>query len=967
MSSSNNLNNTGSGISNANTSSGTQNNDNSRIDCHGPVYFGYKNEHSNPLSKQDVIDNDILQSLAFPQIMTRREDILACHGDTCQWILASEPYLSWKRQTCELLWIKGKPGAGKSTLMAFLYENHKKQPDKNPGIRLDFFFTSSGTELQGSPTGMFRSMLNQIFAADSSIRPQICEAYDDRCKHFGTYEQQLEWPRKLLKELLADAIIASASNQPLTLFVDALDEAEAHSAQELTEYFCGLAKRAATKAERIIRICISCRHYPKITHRGIEIIVENHNHGDINTFIREKIWSNPTVQSDSEPEAWDDLTHDLIQQADGIFQWAHIVMPMIKQKIEDGNSPRNLRDWLSIVSNLSLNKMENVYRDILFQVIQREDPRQSLLLFQWLCLAERSLTLTEMRFAMAAKNAERTRSQLDWPNLKGFVDNDNRMEQRVNALSGGLAETVSKGIGGKTIGLIHQSVKDFLLREGLAFLSNLAGGIDSEKLISQCQRVLYRSCLMCLDKGELSHNSLREAGDSYEVSLVKAFPLLRYAVINLFVHAEKAGESRIGVFVDEIAILKQQISRWARIYQQIEGHTKACPAEGTTLLHMASAANMVDVIDVMCSENIVVDRKNAEGQTAMHLAAAKGHTAAAETLRRNGANILAECKQRKTPLIEAANHGHVNFVECLLRWRVDIDGSNGPWGTALQSAVSKGQIDVVRYLIEAKADVNAKGGEYGNALHAAIWCGSIEMVHILLNARAELNKKEDQHINALHAALSDGNSEIIHILANAGALVNFEHHEHGNALNAAAFKGDAEIVNILLRAGADVNAKGGRYGNALQAAADQQKKDIVEILLRAGADVNAKGGLYGSALQAAASDWSIKIVQLLLNHGANVNAEGGRFGNALQAAAHDGSAQVLEILLEAGAQVNAKGGKYGNALQAAANHGNAMSVKMLLEHGADANARGGYFGNALRAAASGEVAQILRTYGATIE
>lgn len=93
-------------------------------------------------------------------MLDRRDNIEPCYTNTCQWILDLEEYQSWRSQSHGLLWIKGKPGAGKSTLMAFLHDKLQIPQDDRPDIRLDFFFTARGTEMQRTPLGMLRSLLN---------------------------------------------------------------------------------------------------------------------------------------------------------------------------------------------------------------------------------------------------------------------------------------------------------------------------------------------------------------------------------------------------------------------------------------------------------------------------------------------------------------------------------------------------------------------------------------------------------------------------------------------------------------------------------------------------------------------------------------------------------------------------------------------------------------------------------------
>lgn len=902
--------------------------------------------------------------------MARRDNIEACHENTCKWILALKEYESWKSHPRGLLWIKGKPGAGKSTLMSFLYDDLKASSSDGQSLRLEFFFTARGTELQRTQLGMLRSLLNQIFARDETIRPQVREAYTRRCQQFGYGVQQWEWPQRLLEDLLVDAILASASRQSTTLFVDALDEAGVYSAQQLAEYFHRLNNHAE-KSMVAVKICISCRHYPIINLQATEIKVEDHNHEDIATYIKDKLRTEPMVWSDPDPDpdAWQDLINDLIQQANGVFQWASVVMPIIQRKIQYGDSPRDIRDWVPKVPA----QLGDVYKYILSHVIDFEHREQSFLLFQWLCLAERPLTVTEIRYAMAAKDADITLAQTHWSKIKSFVETDYRMKLRVKLLSGGLAETVSNNDGDETIQVVHQSVNDFFYTEGLAYFNDLIGDnnrtMNVEEIIFQCQATLYRSCLIYFITAEMSQKRSLKIRESYEKNLATNSPLLRYTTIHLFVHGEKAGRSRIGVIPNEISILERWIDSWVGAYRRLSEYSAACPATDTTLLHMASAANMVDVIDGTASNNPIINKKNKRGQTALHLAAARGHMAAAERLQAKGADLEARDIYERTPLVEAASYGHMEFVEWLLCFGAKINTSTGSSGNALQSAASKGQSDIVRILLGAGAEINVHGGEYGSALQAAARYGRVEVVQILLDAGADVNIQGGVNGNALQAAALCGSVEAVQILLDAGADVSLQGGKYGNALQAASWHGGVEVVQVLLDAGADVSTQGGECGNALQAASLGGSTKVVQILLDAGADVSTQEGEYGNALQAAARHGSVEVVQILLDAGADVNSQGGVHGNALQAAAWHGSDEVVNILLDAGVDVNTQGGENGNALQAAALCGSAKVVKTLLDAGADINTQGGRFGNALQAASfcgSIEVVQILLDAGADV-
>ncbi|PLB55548.1 ankyrin [Aspergillus steynii IBT 23096] len=680
-------------------------------------------------------------------MLDRRDNIEPCHTNTCQWILELDEYQSWRSQSCGLLWIKGKPGAGKSTLMAFLHDKLKNsQDDIHGSIRLDFFFTARGTEMQRTPLGMFRSLLNQIFDRDATIRPQVREIYEQRCRQFGYGERKWEWPQTILEELLATSILASANEQPVIIFVDALDEAGAESARELAAYFHRLVDRA-DKKKLTLQVCISCRHYPILeSPRARGIHVEDHNQDDIATYIKDMLLETEFGDVPSQ-EKREVLVEELTQHAKGVFQWAHLIIPLVKQRFSEGESISDIRDWLGYVPA----DLENVYVYILSNVITARNRDQSFLFFQWVCLAERPLTVLEMRYALAARNAQTTSSRIEWERLPGFVESNERMKLRVKALAGGLAEVVTSGNDEETVQVVHQSVNDFLREKGLALLCRgigaSMGSVDMGSILSQSQATLYRSCLVYLAT-ICSYTQISNFRGSKE-KLICDYPFVNYATINLFIHAEKAANSRGALLQNEKDILQRMVSYWVQIYRCLDPYHTACPPIGTTILHMAAAANLVDVVISALSDEEDIERKNKVGNTALHFAARAGHTATGKILQERGANREGKNNDGATPLMEAARCGHLGFVGWLLGEGVKIETGGR---SALQKAALEGHSAIVVILLGAGAHINAQGDQYGNALQAAAWRGSAETVRILLDAQANVNAQSGEYGNALQAA-----------------------------------------------------------------------------------------------------------------------------------------------------------------------------------------------------------------------
>ncbi|KAF7511557.1 hypothetical protein GJ744_004145 [Endocarpon pusillum] len=915
-------------------------------------------------------------------MLDRRSNVEQPHPNTCEWILELAEYKAWKADSRGLIWIKGKPGAGKSTLMAFLYSRLKEKRCTEPGIYLEFFYNARGTEMQRTPLGMLRSLLNQLFRQDSVTCTSVREVYKEKRTAFGLDKRNWEWQRPELESILLHAVVTSAQHQPVTIFVDALDEAGEQSAREMATYFHHINDRTVIAAAQT-KICISCRHYPvPATVPGIEVCVEKHNSNDIATFVKDHLHLNTLLTNDSpDRQAWHDLEVDLLQRATGVFQWAHLVVPMVNKYIADGDSPEDIRNWLQRVPE----ELGEVYKHVLQNVIELKHRNQSFLLFQWVCLAERPLSVTEMRYALAAKDIVTSPHKVQCHETSEFIKTNDRMKRRVKTLSGGLVEVVphhgiySETTDRGTVQVIHQSVKEFLLTHGLALVASLKRKeaaewqtlttiFPEEEIIHRCQATLYRSCLNYLVTENVPLGLCR---NERRKILSDNSPWIKYTTVCLFLHAEKAASCRFGDTREQIQLLQQAIAKWVRAYRDLDDYSYSDkrPSEGTTLLLAASAANLTDVVEYLVQSHINPNEKDGKGNTALHLAARWGHRAVAEILLRAGADLQARNKSGRTPLVQAAGHGHMPVVDWLLCQGVNVDEATGDSGSALQAAAQSGQSMIVKLLIKEGADVNAQGGYYGNALQVALERGLEDIMQILLDNGADVNAQGGYYGNALQAAVFQGLENVVQILLDNGADVNAQGGYYGNALQAAVFQGLENVVQILLDKGADVNAQGGYYGNALQTAVEQGLENVVQILLDKGADVNAQGGYYGNALQAAVFQGLENVVQILLDNGADVNAQGGYYGNALQTAVEQGLENVVQILLDKGADVNAQGGYYGNALQVAAASGCGNVVRVLLDKGADVNAQGGKYGNALQAAAAsghGNVVQVLLNKGADV-
>jgi ankyrin repeat protein len=878
-----------------------------------------------------------LATLNFPEMNYRQLEVQNTRANSYTWIVQHPDYTKWVKDRHGLLWIKGKPGSGKSTLMKKIFQLSDEDKDHT---RLAFFFHRRGTSLQHTQIGMFRTLLYQLLKQVPSVGTEFKSLYEDK-ERYGKFGRDWDWNVIELRQIFKSALLAAAKTHHIRVFIDALDEAGEESARAVVSFLYEL-NDSLLEPEVVTSICFSCRHFPIVTtNDGFQICVEDENHEDIEAYVLGELRRrlHISAQGSKKNDDLEDLRTDIASKASGVFLWATLVVDLVVRQYNKGKPLKTIRQALQRVPPL----LNDIFGHILLELVDPEERIQSLHLMQWICLAERPLSLTELRFAMASDDSSIQPSQYSCQDSEGFIEDNDQMRKRIVSLSGGLAE-VKHRYDEDTVQFIHQSVNDFLAAAGFRHLDPTS----TEDLIGLGHHRLSRSCINYLKLGEV----LRE-DRMWDISIIQELPFIKYATKSWFLHAEKAESRGISQqeLVQQFKFPRQVFGTWVKIYGVVDKYSDKCPEPGSTLLHTASSLNLRSTVRVLLQEGIYIEGEDAFGNRALHHAARWGHKELASMLLDAHAEIGAKNEVGGTPLEWAAGNGHEEVVKLLLSRGANVNESTGTSGNALQAAALEGSATLTRTLMESGAEVNAQGGEYGNALQAAAYNGHKAVVQLLIDKGVEVNAQGGVYGNALQAAARWGYKTVVQLLLDKGAEVNAQGGEYGNALQAAAYNGSEAIVELLLDKGAEVNTQGGEYGNALQAAAYNGDEVIVQLLLDKRAEINAQGGEYGNALQAAAYNGYKAIVQPLIDKGSEVNAQGGRYGNALQAAAYNGHEAVVQLLLDKGAELNAQGGQYGNALQAAARWDYKTVVQLLLDKGAEVNAQGGMYGNALQAAA----------------
>ncbi|KAF5977542.1 ankyrin protein 3 [Fusarium bulbicola] len=614
----------------------------------------------------------LLESLEFKEIHSRRLGVEVAHEETCNWLLEDPVYQRWLGRSKLIqhhgfLWIKGKPGAGKSTIMKFAYSQAMKM--MGDSIIISFFFNARGDDLEKSIVGMYRSLLWELLSKASGLQKVLDDADLIPLSHYG----QPIWSAEVLRSLLSLAI-ASLGRQRLVCFVDALDE----------------CNRKDVNGQELI-----LEHHP------------GHEH-DLEAYIHSKL----KVKKHREAEA-DELRNDLRVKANGVFLWVKLVVQMLNEDFGYADSLAIQRKTLEEIPP----ELSDLIRDILRRDNKR--PENLLLSIEWILFSKRPLKWEELYFALISGLHPDTLS--GWNRHKTTIQD---MKQFILSSSKGLAEITKPNA--QTVQFIHESVRDFLLKDdGLGHLRRDLQMETEDPQYSAHDR-LKRCCHIYIQFDISPYVSLdtpRRMGELGAASILhNSFPFMKYATHHILGHAETAGNN----IPQRDFITNFPIKPWIVLNNIFKNHSSHGPqyTPNASLLYILAKDGLTNLIrsafDAGFKSNIHRERL----ENPLFAALANGHHCAVKALLQQEMRVSEaeeisaqlECgkyfsaSKGHTPLHWAIQRGDIPLATILLGSKEIapvVSGSDER--TPLSLAAENGHESIVRLLLSTgNVDVNSK-------------------------------------------------------------------------------------------------------------------------------------------------------------------------------------------------------------------------------------------------------------------
>jgi ankyrin repeat protein len=956
--------------------------DNARVHYGDQHHHYYARQGEDPEMRNDPMQQ-LRDALSFPRRHYRLTTIEPAYRQTCQWLFEAPEYTRWRdwdsrRVHNGILWLKGKPGAGKSTVTKCALEQANAiYPNEH---NIYFFFNARGEKLEKCTEGMFRSLLHQV----AQHVPWLLEVVDVEA---AATHARTGWPVDLLKSLFREAALQLASKAQLNCYIDALDEGEDEDQiRDMVAFFEELSEIAVSEDIRLLTYFAS-RHYPHISIRlSEEIMLDDYagHHSDIASYVRNKLTC-------SQPALKEELVTEIIHRSSGVFLWVVLVVRVLNMESDRGNQHR-LRTCLQATPK-GLN-------DLFSGIVGDGDMDGTLLpTLLWVLFAKRSLSPLELYFAVVHCTNPYAPSSVVWDlatvdetSVKNFITSNSRGLLEIVVSTSHTMDLLPNG--GRSYGtsddlvvqFIHESVREYLLESSLQRLDpSLTGdlvGISNFRLARWCQSYVELSS----QHGAFSPFERIDADTTLPLlpRLEEAAPFSQYALIEILYHSEKAASHGLEIPIPFEDCLHTHLPLSVALIERRGSQPRLKKSKPTTLHALAMRGYVSLMFELLqrydqTARQSYIDLRIEGGaehhMVALHLAVRHGNFNTVQMLLEHGADVSACDGHGKVVLLYAAEFGIREMIETVLDHGADTNARD-QWGkTALHLSIEAGNLDAFESLIRHGADANARDKQGKTPLHCSVETGNLRfskalgrygagkfhnyggdtptmswirsaqpaMLETLLAHAADINVKDENGFTPLYYAVFSKeplNTGILRILLQNGADTNFRVKDVEPLLTAVVRKltSSVEVAQVLLRNGADVDTTDYNGRTALHVAVERHHTVAIKPLYEYNEDMAALDDEYGTtplllAIPPARTSGT-EVIEMLLKHGANVNAVNRSSSTVLRIAVESGNVELITMLLIYGADVYSQKEGYVSIMEIAYGDSN-ESIARLLTHFAE--------------------------------
>ena len=513
-----------------------------------------------------------------PCVLPGREENTDSFPGTCLWLYDLPEFRAWHHRVNgarnKLLWVKGRPGSGKSVLLKSLRARVEKQwgplgstvlwsVAEGESLNSVFFPGAVRSRLDMPPGGVYRNLLAQLYRQDPRLRNAMMSMHKKQKVPIPPLEDED------LVSFFMDDYIDQQIETPTKrtfLFVDAADGCGTAYLHDL------LGSLAQMAANSDFSICVASSPAPDVVvDNAVEIVMHQRNVDDVTRYISLNLVAE-----------WGDRNRTVVRvghRAAGCFLWAEVVVNVLNAAIAEGASQELIEHTVQEMPD----DLDGLY-EWLFSTMGREEKAETLALMQWVMLASEPLRLNELRVALRLTKAWSRQEfrpsmalevappaslrELRKPISEGgSFETPPQFHRWLRNRSMGLLEprpqhqdaTVYEPLGLQRIHPVHESVRNFFLKgRGFACLApeddgvEPPGGLATADFVDDGHFALLNAILNYINMSDfdaLGDAKLPLAQMTYEESkywrknardhrhlVLASYPFLQYAAENFMMH-----------------------------------------------------------------------------------------------------------------------------------------------------------------------------------------------------------------------------------------------------------------------------------------------------------------------------------------------------------------------------------------------------------------------------------------------
>ncbi|KAF2226691.1 hypothetical protein BDZ85DRAFT_53212 [Elsinoe ampelina] len=537
-----------------------------------------------------------LDSLSFPGMKLRESDINRKIPRTCNWLLENDTYKTWESEA-GCLWLKGKPGAGKSTMMKFIVDTMRRQRRKRT-IIISHFFDARRPGLQKTRAGLLRALLYQLLIRAEDLLLDFLDRCLERRIDENCDLEDLVWHENILESELELIIQNASTTYSVIILVDALDECRGDviTTRSISVYLNDLCS-ITEDSEHPLAVIVACRPWPEVMSGYDHIItVDECNIEDVRTAISHRLKGQELPQREVAS-----IQRRIEERASGVIQWVLLVAARVVESTMNGADEETM---IKVIDEAP-QELYEIYGQLL-ATLSDDEAEKTRHIMQWVCHARTPLSLDDLRVALVMDTDHLASTAEGTVLLHEGCRSAEKMGKRVKLLSRGLLETKSKD-GRRHVQFMHHSVREYMIAHGLKILDKGAT-VSTDSLIdwtaapsAECRLAL--ACIRYLNIDE-TVGSIQPPEDSRRTLQQRGF--LRYAVMHWMTHVNIAAhsEEEMASIIDGLETWTSlTIASWIAYYETVcvDADLPSNFVAGMNLLNIAVEANLSHVARVILS------------------------------------------------------------------------------------------------------------------------------------------------------------------------------------------------------------------------------------------------------------------------------------------------------------------------------------------------------------------------------